>query len=330
MTAGTASPGQLPAPHTSPQPATPGPSLQAVERDVLAWFAELFRAPSGWSGYLTGGSTEGNRYGLRLARAKLPNAVVYHSGAAHPTVSEACRLLGLPTAVPDAALRGELDYASLREHLGRYRARPAIVVANVGTSMTEGVDQVSRIHAELDAAGITHRWIHADAALAGIPLALTGRRDFDLAGGSDSIAVSAHNIFGLPLPCGVAMSCRPLQDPGRPVGEIGSHDTTIVDPRSALAALMLWHAISQHDLDGHRRRVEQARDVAAYACQRLGSIGWPHWRNLQALTVVLRPLPEVLRQRWPLRIEGRWSHLICVPGITTHLIDTLIDDLKES
>ncbi|MDP9024832.1 MAG: histidine decarboxylase, partial [Candidatus Eremiobacteraeota bacterium] len=39
------------------------------EREVVEFFAELFRAPKDdWWGYVTNGGTEGNLYGLYLAR----------------------------------------------------------------------------------------------------------------------------------------------------------------------------------------------------------------------------------------------------------------------
>ncbi|WP_344223018.1 tyrosine-type recombinase/integrase [Paractinoplanes ferrugineus] len=64
-------------------PLYPG-HVHDLEREVLDFTAELFRAPSGWSGYLNSGGTEGNLYGMWLGRTKLPNAVAYYSSAAHP------------------------------------------------------------------------------------------------------------------------------------------------------------------------------------------------------------------------------------------------------
>jgi histidine decarboxylase len=303
-----------------------------VERDVLAWHARLFRGAPGWTGYLTTGGTEANIYSLWLARTKFPNAVLYVSTAAHYSINKAAHLLSLPTAPVVAAPHGELDYADLRNQAGRHRSRPAIVVATIGTTMAQATDSVPRIHQALDAAGITHRWVHADAALAGVPLTHTGRDDFDLApGGADSLMVTGHKWWGTPLPVGVALARRrPSQHPDASVSYIGSRDTTLAGSRSGLTALMVWHAISQFGPDGHRQRAERAQAVAEYACRRLASIGWPCWRNDGAITVMLRPLPDPLRQRWPMPVEGPrpWSRFICMPGVTTDHVDALVDDLK--
>ena len=50
----------------------------AFEREVIAFFQKHLRAPAGetW-GYTTAGGTEGNLYGLYLARELYPDGVVY-------------------------------------------------------------------------------------------------------------------------------------------------------------------------------------------------------------------------------------------------------------
>jgi histidine decarboxylase len=301
-----------------------------IERDVLAWYANLFRAPPDWTGYTTSGGTEGVLTGLLHARTALPEAVVYATAAAHYSVAKAAVILRLPLVQVAATVDGEMDYSSLRAHAEQHSGQAAVVIATIGTTMTEAVDSVPLIHAALDVAGIRDRWIHADAALAGLPLALRGRRDFDLApGGADSISTSGHKWWGTPIPCGITLSRRPHPSTGRPIDYIGSHDTTITGSRAGLAPLMLWHAITRHDDAGHRRRACRGDEVAAYAHQRLIALGWPCWRNLDALTVRIRPLPESLRDRWPLPVDGGWSHLICMPGRTRQHIDQLIADLRR-
>lgn len=301
-----------------------------VEREVLAWYAELFRAPAGWTGYLAPGGSEANIHSLWLARTQLPDAVLYVSAASHYSVPKAADLLRLPIMPVAATLRGEIDCTDLYDQASRHRDRPAIVVATIGTTMAQATDSVPRIHQALDAAGVTCRWVHADAALAGVPLALTGRHDFDLApGGADSIMATGHKWWGTPIPVGIILARhRPARHPGPLVSYLGSRDTTLSGSRSGLAALMLAYAIDGRTLDEHRQRAERAEAMAAYACRRLSGIGWPCWRNAGAVTVMLRPVPEPLRRRWRLPIEGAWSRIICMPGVTTDHVDALVDDLK--
>ncbi|MEV6848854.1 histidine decarboxylase [Actinoplanes sp. NPDC051411] len=302
-----------------------------LEREVLDFLAGLFRAPAGWSGYVTAGGTEGNLYGLWLARTKLPNAITYYSTATHYSVPKACRLLGLPTVEVGILESGEINYADLVHQARRYRGRPAIVVANIGTTMTEAVDDVSTIHTALDAAGITHRYIHSDAALAGIPLSSVAQRPgFDLADGADSISVSGHKFLGTPLVCGVVIARRGIEELAPHVPYLDSRDTTISGSRSGLATAMLWYALQTLGPTGLARRAGHARALANYAHRKLQASDWPAWRNPYALTVMLRRPPTDVAQRWPLPTQGDWSHLICMPGVTATQIDHLARDLTAS
>ncbi|MEU4243997.1 histidine decarboxylase [Actinoplanes sp. NPDC026619] len=309
-------------------PLYPG-NVNDLERDVLAFFADLFRAPPGWSGYLTSGGTEGNLYALRQARTLLPNAITYHSAAAHYSIPKALDLLRMPSAIVATTDTGEIDYADLHRHAARRRGRPAIVAANIGTTMTEAVDDVARIHAVLDDAGIFHRYVHSDAALSGIPLAsASGRPAFDLADGADSISISGHKFPGTPLVCGVVITRRDVENPGSVVPYIASRDTTISGSRNGLAAAMLWYAIDKLGSAGFAERARAARELADYTLHTLESIGWPAWRNPNALTVMLRALPAPIAARWPLPTAGGWSHVICMPGVTRASVDALVAQLR--
>lgn len=312
-------------------PTYPG-HAKDLERDVVTFFGDLFRAPPDRFGYVTSGGSESNLYALYLARSRYPDGLVLHSAAAHYSVAKAAHLLAMPTAVVGTLPNGEIDYDDLRVHAATHRDRPVIVVACIGTTMTEAVDDVHRIHQVLDDVGVTYRYVHSDAALAGIPLALTPRRPgFDLADGADSIAVSGHKFLGTPTPCGVVVARRHHADHlAHMVAYTGSPDSTITGSRSGHAALMLWWAIHHHGTADLQARAEQGRQLAAYACDRLQRTGWTAWRNPHALTVMLRPLPPELSARWPLATADGWSHLICMPGITREQIDAFIGDLKAT
>ena len=64
------------------------------EREVIAHFARLLRIPpdEAW-GYVTSGGTEGNMYGLYLARELFPTAMFYFSEDTHYSVLKNVRVL---------------------------------------------------------------------------------------------------------------------------------------------------------------------------------------------------------------------------------------------
>ncbi|MBQ1052178.1 histidine decarboxylase [Micromonospora sp. C51] len=295
------------------------------EREVLAFFADLFRAPQPWTGYVSSGGSESNLWALYRARSRYPDGVVFHSAAAHYSVSKAAHLLGMPTVVVSSQRNGEIDYDELACYAELHRRRPIIVVATIGTTMTEAVDDVAYIQDLLADVGVRDRHIHSDAALSGVPLALSeDPPGFDLTDGADSICVSGHKFFGTPVPCSVVIARHHDNDKcGKVVAYTGSPDTTITGSRNGLAVLMLWVVLQQLGRTGLRIRAESGRDVAQYAHQRLLDIGWPSWRNPQALTVVLRRPPPAILARWPMPTLAGLSHFICMPGVTRGQVDQL-------
>lgn len=303
------------------------------EREVLAFFAQLLRAPADdWWGYVTNGGTEGNLYGLYLARELHPGGIVYFSEHTHYSVSKNLHFLGMRHIMIRAQENGEIDYDDLRETLKIRRDVPPIVFANIGTTMTEARDDVARIVEIMDSLAIRARYVHADAALCGAyaPL-LEPRPAFDFADGADSIAISGHKFLGSPMPCGVVLARKHnVSRIARSVDYIGSLDTTISGSRSGFTPLVLWHRLQSLGLEGLRGRIHDALGVAAYAVERLCGIGVPAWRNANALTVIFPRVADDLRDKWQLATQGAISHFIAMPGITRDLVDAFVEDLRCS
>jgi histidine decarboxylase len=306
-----------------------------MEREVVDTVADLFAAPADdrW-GYVASGATEGTEYALHLARTLYPDAVVYHSVEAHHSVTNALGRLGLTAVAIRADPLGEIDYHDLADQVDRYRTRPAVVIANVGTAVTEAVDDISRITGVLDSLAVRRRWIHADAALAGLPLALLDpdeRPAIDFPSGVDSVVTSGHKFLGAPVPCAVVVVRNShRQAHARFVTYTGSPDTTVANSRSGLAALVLWYALRTHGLDGLRRRAEQARTLAAAAHEALREIGWPAHRHRHALTVSFPTPPAAVTAKWELATHGAHSLIVCMPGVSAAQIDAFVADLRAA
>ncbi|MFI7426923.1 histidine decarboxylase [Micromonospora sp. NPDC049836] len=302
------------------------------EREVLDWFGDLFQAPADdrW-GYLTSGGTEGNLYALYLARHRFPKGLVYYSADAHYSVPKCVDILGLDAVAIRTDERGEVDYDDLARMIEQHRDRPAIVVATCGTTMTEAADDVPRIRRLLGRAAVRHH-LHVDGALAGVPLALAdGRAALRLDGTADSISVSGYKFLGTPVPCGVVLTRRTLQQQlGQTPNYTATVDTTISGSRSGHPALLLWYAIRSLGRHGLRERADRARELAAYAVDRLNEANWPAWRHEHAFTVVFPTPPATVTEKWVLASSAGRSHLICMPGVTKETIDEFVADLAAA
>ena len=82
----------------------------AFEREVIGFFQKHLRANATetW-GYMTAGGTEGNLYGLYLARELYPSGVVYYSEHAHYSAAKIVRVLGARTIMIRGQDNGEID-----------------------------------------------------------------------------------------------------------------------------------------------------------------------------------------------------------------------------
>jgi len=303
------------------------------EQEVVAFFARLARAPEDkWWGYVTNGSTEGNLYGLYLARELLPKGIVYFSQDSHYSVGKNLHFLNMRHIMIRTQPNGEMDYEDLRETLRIRRDAPPIIFANIGTTMKEARDDITVIRGILDDLAIESRYIHCDAALCGGYAAfLDPRPAWDFEDGADSIAISGHKFIGSPIPCGIVLARRGHVDRiGHSVAYIGSVDTTISGSRNGFTPLLLWYAIRSLGLEGMRRRIEDSLEVAAYAEQRFKDIGIAAWRNPQALTVVFPQPPEAVCHKWQLATANGFSHIICMPHVRREQIDLLIGDIQRA
>jgi histidine decarboxylase len=301
------------------------------EQEVVKFFAELFKAPPNnhW-GYVTNGGSEGNLYALYLARELFPNGMVYYSEATHYSVQKNLHLLGMDSIVIRCDEKGEMDYEDLKETIQLHRHRPVIILANIGTTMTEAKDDITTIRGILKKYAIKSSYIHCDAALAGIYLALLQKGNFDFSFGADSIAISGHKFIGSPITCGLVLVKKNYKDRiGRAIPYVGTLDTTITGSRNGINPVILWYAIKRYKTEGLLQRAKLCLSLAAYAEGQLKALNISAWRNEDALTVVF-PRPSLyICQKWQLASENAISHMICMPGVTKEHIDAFISDMKE-
>ncbi len=303
-----------------------------MEREVVAFFAKLFRAnPKDFWGYVTNGGSESNLYGLYLARELFPKAIVYYSESTHYSIRKNIHLLNIPSIVIKSQENGEIDYEDFENTVRMNRHKPVIVLATFGTTMKEAKDDVSKIKRILGNLAIQDNYIHCDAALAGSfgPF-MQPRLPFDFTDGADSISISGHKFIGSPIPTGVLITKRSNRDRiAKGISYIGSLDTTITGSRNGHSPLFLWYALKQLGIDGLQKRYQNSLEVAEYCEAELKNIGIKAWRNPNAITVVLPKTSKSVKDKWQLATEGEIAHVICMPNVTKAQIDDFINDVKN-
>ncbi len=308
-------------------------STKDIECEVLAWFAELLHAPQDdYWGYVTNGGSEGNLYGLYLARELHPDGMVYYSEQTHYSVSKNLRVLKMPSIMIRSLPSGEMDYEDLQESICIHRQVPPIIFANIGTTMKQGVDEVCRIREILRSMAIPRSYIHCDAALGGMVLPfIEDAPGWDFREGIDSVSISGHKLIGSPVPCGIVLAKKDhVSRISRLIEYVGSLDTTITGSRNGITPIFLWYAIKKFGREGFTEKVTRSLDTAQYTVDRLQAIGVDAWRNPQAMTVVFPKPPEAVLEKWQIAVDGKDAHLITMPHVRREQIDLFVDDFEKA
>ncbi len=306
-----------------------GANTFEIEREVLEIFAKFTQAPSDefW-GYVTTGGTEGNMYGLYLARELYPDGIVYYSEETHYSVAKSLRVLRTRSVMIKSQQNGEIDYEDLFETLRIHRDSPAIIFANVGTTMKGAVDDVGRLRAMLRELRVAKSYIHVDAALSGMILPFVEEPGaWNFSAGADSISISGHKMLGSPLPSGILLAKKSYVDRiARSVEYVGALDTTLSGSRSAFSPLILWYALKRLGETGLRENVRHCIELAQYATVELEKRKIPAWRNHNSITVIFpRPSESVIR-KWQIAPYKDIGHMITMPHVTKNLVDQFIQD----
>jgi histidine decarboxylase len=304
-------------------------NTQDIEREVLEDFARFTHAPEGaWWGYVTAGGTEGNMYGLYVARELLPDSICYFSEDTHYSVAKILRLQHTRNIMLKSQPGGEMDYTDLEETLRIHRDVPPIIFANIGTTMKGAVDNLVRIREILDRLAISNAYIHADAALSGMILPFVkDPPPWDFAAGADSIAISGHKMLGSPLPCGVVLARKAHVDRvARSIEYVGALDTTIAGSRNAITPLFLWYRLRTLGQEGLRETVHTCLELAEYAVRQLRNAGIPAWCHPNSITVVFPRPPAAVMERWIIAPMRDIGHLIVMPHVTRAIIDSFVAD----
>jgi len=305
------------------------------EREVVEFWARMTNAPEdNWWGYVTNGGTEGNLYGLYLAREIYPRGIVYFSQDTHYSVTKNLHFLNMRNIMIRSQPNGEIDYDDLRETLKVNRDVPPIIFANIGTTMTEAKDDIGKIREILDELAIPQNYIHSDAALAGAfaPF-LDPKPNFDFADGADSISISGHKFIGSPMPCGIVLARKDYVNRiARSIAYIGNLDTTITGSRNGLTPLILWYAMRRFGEQGFRERALRCISLAEYAEQQLQQVGVDAWRNPNSLTVVMPQVAKWVQDKWQLATAQGISHIMLMPQkeLDEKMIDEFVSDMASS
>lgn len=308
-------------------------NTHSFEKEVIDEFAHLFHAPHDkfW-GYVTNGGTEGNLFGLYVARELYPNGIVYASEETHYSIYKNINILRMNFKKIKALKNGEIDYEALKNNLKTHPKIPPIIVANIGSTMKGAVDNVSRILGILSELKIKKFYIHCDAALFGMLLPFLPQSDtqqFDFRTKIDSLAISGHKMIGMPIPCGVVLVKKNLADQvTRQVEYIGTKDITITGSRNGITPLFLWYEMIVKEKKYVLAKIaHECIQKAEYAIKKFAAYDIHAWRNENSNIVIFKRPSEATQRKWQLACEKDIAHIIALPQVTYKIIDQIVKNV---
>ena len=256
----------------------------AVERQVIAWAAEMLGMPPNTAGLLVTGTSIANLIAVLVARraalgARVRSAglggaplVAYASAAAHGCVPRAMDMAGIGTdalrLIP-AAVDGAMDAAALQAAFEADCAsglQPFLVVGTAGSVDTGAVDDLAGLAAWSHARGL---WFHVDAAFGALAMLAPALRP-TLRGleQADSVAFDFHKWAQVPYDAG----CILVRDPAAPLETFAQENNYLKREQRGLAGGHPWPCDFGPDLSRGFRALKVWLTLASYGADRLGEV----------------------------------------------------------
>jgi len=299
-----------------------------LEREVIAYIANLYGEQQQYWGYVSSGGTEGNILGLHFGRSRYPTARVYYSQHSHYSIHKALALTRSEAVEVPAQPSGEIDYAAFSMLLSKNKDHPVIVIANIGTTMTGAIDDVHKIKASLACAKIKQFYIHCDAALHGLILPFCKSHKMFALADIDSLTVSGHKLLGMPFPCGVFLCKKSVSKSFTEyVDYIHTGDLTLSGSRNGLAAVLLWEKFFEHrDITS---MVSQNLKMAAYAVQQMQKWHIDAWVNEHSPIVVFPKPSDRIIKKWQLAQKGALAHIVTLSHVGKKTVNAFVKELAD-
>jgi glutamate/tyrosine decarboxylase-like PLP-dependent enzyme len=270
-----------------------------VERQIAAWFREMFGLPAASMGLLVSGGSMATLTALAVARhvkcgvdvradglrtAPRPFAF-YLTSEAHGCARKAIELLGFgSSSIRTIPIGGDfrMDVGALDAALADDRARsvqPIAVIATAGTTSTGAIDDLGAVAAVCRRHGV---WLHVDGAYGG-PAILTDQYAAALASiaDADSLAVDPHKWLFVPVEAGLVLvrdaeamrSAFSLVPPylrsAAGVGGLPWFSEYGFQQTRGFRALKVWMTLKEAGLEGLKAAIEENLALARYLADRV-------------------------------------------------------------
>jgi glutamate/tyrosine decarboxylase-like PLP-dependent enzyme len=255
-----------------------------IERQVIAWSAQMLGFPESASGVLVTGTSIANLIGVLVARSAslgpsvrktgVGNAklVAYTSAAAHGCLPRAMEMAGLGREalrmIPcddQGRMRPDLLAARVAEDRA-HGLRPFLLVGTAGTVDIGAIDDLTTL---ADFAAHQDLWFHVDGAFGAIAALAPKLRPL-LAGieRADSVAFDFHKWAQVPYDAG----CIVVRDASRQLDTFAAEAAYLRREERGLAGGGIWPCDLGPDLSRGFRALKVWMTLSVYGADRIGAV----------------------------------------------------------
>jgi glutamate/tyrosine decarboxylase-like PLP-dependent enzyme len=312
-----------------------------IERQVIAWAAEMLGFPASASGVLVTGTSIANLIGLLVARSAClgpsvrrdgvgdQRLVAYASAAVHGCLPRAMEMAGhghdaLRIIPCDGQGRIRLNALAGRVAEDRRQGwRPFLVVGTAGSVDIGAVDDLAAL---ADFAADEHLWFHVDGAFGAIAALAPKLRPL-LAGieRADSVAFDFHKWAQVPYDAG----CIVVRDGARQLETFGAEAAYLRREQRGLAGGGIWPCDLGPDLSRGFRALKVWMTLSVYGADRIGAIAQQTCDLAETLAARIDREPALERLA-PVALNIVCFRFIGVNGDLDQLNAEIVADLQEA
>jgi aromatic-L-amino-acid decarboxylase len=312
-----------------------------IERQVIAWAAEMLGFPADSSGVLVTGTSIANFIGVLVARsASLGSSVrrdgvghtrlvAYTSAAAHGCLPRAMEMAGLGRD----ALRmipcddqGRMRLDALAACLADDRARgmrPFLLVGTAGTVDIGAIDDLAALAGVAEDQGL---WFHVDGAFGAIAaLAPKLRPLLDGIERADSVAFDFHKWAQVPYDAG----CIVVRDASRQLDTFAAEAAYLRREQRGLAGGGIWPCDLGPDLSRGFRALKVWMTLSVYGADRIGAVA-QQTCDLAATLAAMVDREPALERLAPVALNIVCFRYIAAGGDLDRLNADIVADLQEA
>jgi aromatic-L-amino-acid/L-tryptophan decarboxylase len=312
-----------------------------IERQVIAWAAEMLGFPPDASGVLVTGTSIANLIGLLVARSASLGSevrgdgvrgaplVAYTSAAAHGCLPRAMEMAGLGrNALRMIACddQGRMRSDALADRVAEDRARGLLPFLLVGTAGTVDIGAIDDLAALADFAAADGLWFHVDGAFGAIAALAPKLRPL-LAGieRADSVAFDFHKWAQVPYDAG----CIVVRDASRQLDTFGAEAAYLRREQRGLAGGEVWPCDLGPDLSRGFRALKVWMTLSVYGADRIGAIAQQTCDLATALAARVDREPALERLA-PVALNIVCFRFIAADGDLDRLNADIVAELQES